>query len=933
MIRRATLLATAALAALALASPASAAEAPCELTPRTACFGLETLDAALSTSQAGAHPDLTFGFGIEQDPESKPNVFGLRNSYAATRNVRIELPPGLIGDPNVLGLPQQCSVQGILTALASAGEGGCPNGSQVGLTTIFAYGLSQSFVEPVYMMQPPGGDVVARLGFIAGLFATFVDLKVRSEGDYGIVAEISDASAEARLVKAETTTWGVPADHSHDSERCTTAEAFNGCQVSPPRPPGSQPLPFLTNPTRCGAPLELRVSASSWAEPDRYDTKSAAFPEISGCDSLPFGPSLTVEPTNRRAGAPTGLDMTIRLPKSDGVNVLEPSQIRYIRIALPEGLAINTGSADGLATCSDEQVHFGERVASQCPDAAKLAATEFDIPVLERKLKGAIYIREPEPGHPFRVWITADDLGVHVKLPSELEVDRQTGRIEAIVLGIPQVEGIPQSPLREVKLLLKPGFRAPLVNPQACGTYTTEYEFVPWSGGPAATGETAMKIDEGCATGGFDPKLSAGSTDSSGGAHSPFLFTVTREDGEQNPAGLDITLPTGLAASFAGISRCEGAAAETGACPPDSRIGRVSAAVGAGLAPLWVPQAGKRPTAVYLSGPYKGAPLSIVAVVPRQAGPFDFGDEVVRSAVYVDPTTAQATAKADPLPQIIEGIPVNYRTLNVVLDRPNFALNPTSCARKQTEATLTSTQGVVAHPTSPFAATDCARLGFKPRLSLKLRGGTRRGSHPAIEAVVRPRPGDANIGDAAVTLPHSAFLDQGHIRTICTRVQFAAGGGNGEGCPAGSVYGHAKAITQLFDEALEGPVYLRSSSHNLPDLVAALEGPPSLPIKFSLDGRIDSVKGGIRSTFAAVPDAPVSEFTLKMQGGKKGLIVNSRNLCFKPKRNRARSNIRGQNGRFSNSKPVVQATKCAKAKKKKHKRGAKRNSRRGSARG
>jgi hypothetical protein len=875
-----------ALFAAPVAAPARAGEVPCSLEPRTACFGIDSIDASLSTTQAGEHPDLTFTFEMKQDPESEANEFELKDGFATPRYIRFELPPGLIGDPNVLGVPQQCTVQDLLSDIVN----GCPNGSQVGVSTIHAYELNSSLVEPVYMMQPPGGDVVARLGTVAGVFPTFVDFKVRSEGDYGLSFEITDAPVAARLVRLETTTWGVPADPSHDTERCNPGEVFQGCVKSPPRPPGSRPLPFLTNPTRCGVPLEMRGSASSWSAPDVFDPIAAPFPPISGCDKLPFGPVLTVEPTSRNAGAPTGLDLTIRLPASDGVNVLEPAQTRYIRIDLPKGLAINTGSADGLATCSDEQVHFEERVASACPDAAKLADTEFDIPVLERKLKGAIYIREPEPGHPFRIWITADDLGLHVKLPGELEVDKATGQIHSIVLGTPQTEGIPQAPLREVKLVFKSGFRAPLVNPQTCGTYRTEYEFTPWSGGPPVKNSTPMTISEGCDTGGFNPKLSAGSTDATGGAHSPFLFTLTREDGEQNPQGLDISLPTGFAATFAGIPRCEGAAAETGACPADSRIGKVVAAVGAGPAPLWVPQEGKRPTAVYLSGPYKGAPTSIVAVVPRQAGPFDFGDEVVRSAIIVDPVTAQATAKADPLPQMIEGIPIRYRTLHVDLDRPGFALNPTSCALKATEATLTSTEGAVAKPSSPFAAVNCARLPFKPKLSFRLFGGTRRGAHPRLRAVLRGRPGDANIAGASVALPRSEFLDQGHIKTVCTRVQFAA-----HDCPAGSIYGHATAKTPLFDETLSGPVYLRSSSHPLPDLVVALKGPDSLPIEVELAGRVDSVNGGIRNTFEVVPDAPVSRFVLSMQGGKKGLLVNSTNLCAEV--HRATAKFTAQNGR------------------------------------
>ena len=915
MIRRIALLCSLAAALLALAVPAAApaAEAPCELSPRAACFGIASVAAHLSTTQAGAHPNFTFGVAIKQDPESKANGFGLKDSYAPTRRIRIDTPPGLIGDPNVLGAPQQCTAEELSTYQAPGG--GCPNGSQVGIGVIGTYEAGTA-VEPLYMMQPPGGDVVARLGTIAAVYPTFIDLRVRSEGDYGLVAEVREAPATASLTGLETTIWGVPADPSHDTERCNPAEILiHNCIVSPSRPPGSRPLPFLTNPTRCGAPLSMSVNASSWVEPEYDPAKevSAPFPTITGCDNLPFGPSLEVEPTTHRAASPSGADVTIRLPKSDGVNVLEPSQMRSLTVQLPEGLVSNPSLGDGLDVCSAAQVGLGSREASHCPNAAKLADTEFDIPVLERNFKGAIYLREPEPGHPFRIWITADDLGLHVKLPGELEVDKATGQITSVTTEIPQ------APLREVKLEFKSGFRAPLVTPERCGEYHTAYEFTPWSGGPAVKGSTPMTIGEGCDTGGFDPKLSAGATDPSGGAHSPFVFTLTRQDGEQNPRGLDISLPAGLAATFAGVARCEGADAVSGNCPAGSKIGHVNAAVGAGPAPLWVPQAGKRPTAVYLGGPYKGAPTSIVAVVPKQAGPFDFGDEVVRSAIYVDPRTAQATAKADPLPQLIEGIPIGYRTLHVDLDRPGFTLNPTGCEAKAVAATVTSAQGAVAHPSSPFAAVNCAKLGFKPRLGLQLRGGTKRGDYQSLRAVVKTNEGpdakrpEANIASAAVTLPHSAFLANEHIRTVCTRVQYAAGAGNGAECPKGSIYGRARAVTPLLDDPLEGPVYLRSSSHPLPDVVVALHG----LIDIELSGQTDSVNEGIRNTFASVPDAPATKFVLELFGGKKALIVNSRNLCQGPKQ-KATAHFTGQNGAVHDFRPVVRNS-CKKAKKsKKH---------------
>lgn len=886
--RTAAILVVSTLAVLSLAASAGAIGPPCAKPFKAECFAVESLEAKLSNSEAGEHPDLTFSFEIAQDPTSPLDVKGVHDGFAPTRNVRTDLPPGLIGNPDVLGVPQQCRV-------AELTLGKCPVGSQIGLVKINMYNLKQEFIEPLYMMAPPGGEVIARVGLVPGLVggSLFADATLRSEDDYGLSVEIIDALPLFTLVESEVTLWGVPAAEEHDKERCTPAEVFDGCTETPEaRPPGSLELPFITNPTRCGVPFEMRVSAASWVEPDRFDTKKASFPQVFGCNSLFFGPGLSVEPTSRRASAPTGLDVTLTQAKATDSNQPEPSQLRSLEIALPQGMAVNPASADGLGVCSVEQVHFKERVAAECPDNAKVASTEFEIGGLPRRMKGAIYLREPEPGNLFRVWVVADDLGAHVKLPAQLEVDKETGQITTVLLDAPQ------APLRETNLRLKSGFRSPLMTPATCGKYETHYEFEPWSGGPSAIGDTQMQIDEGCDTGGFAPRVSAGSTDSTGGAHSPFVFTVTRQDGEENLAALDVTLPRGMAATFAGVARCEGAAAETGQCPAESRVGKVVGSTGVGPAPLWVPQPGKRPTAVYLGGPYKGAPLSVIAVVPAQAGPFDLGDQVVRSAVFVDPVTVQATTKTDPLPQMIEGVPILYRTVNVQLDRPGFALNPTSCARKETASTMHSTGGKTANSSSSFAATDCDRLGFKPKLAMRLFGGTNRGAHPRLRTTLKMPAGGANIGAFSVALPHSAFLDQAHIRTVCTRVQFAA-----DQCPPGSIYGSLKAKSPLLDETLDGLIYLRSSNNTLPDMVAVVKGPPSLPIEVHSSARIDSVNGGIRATFESFPDAPITQVVATFPGGRKGLIVNSTNLCAKV--NRVTAKFTGQNGKKATLRPPL----------------------------
>jgi hypothetical protein len=180
---------------------------------------------------------------------------------------------------------------------------------------------------------------------------------------------------------------------------------------------------------------------------------------------------------------------------------------------------------------------------------------------------------------------------------------------------------------------------------------------------------------------------------------------------------------------------------------------------------------------------------------------------------------------------------------------------------------------------------------------MKLSGGTKRGAHPRLRSELRPRSGDANLAGLVVRLPRSAFLDQAHIRTICTRVQFAA-----HACPPGSVYGHARVFTPLLDEPLEGPVYLRSSNHNLPDFVAALHG----LVDFEAVARIDSKHGGIRATFTGLPDAPFTKAVVNLQGGAKGLIVNSTDLCAAP--HRANVRLDGQNAKRESIDPVLGAS-------------------------
>ncbi|HEX5591810.1 MAG TPA: hypothetical protein VFX35_00515 [Solirubrobacterales bacterium] len=803
-------------------------------------------------------------------------------------DVVVELPAGLYGNPN-------------LTPRCTTGEfagGNCRQDSQVGVSRIALHNFCEptACTLPVFNLVPVDPErEIARFGFAAPAFPVFIDVSVRTAGDYGVTAAVHSASGLEPLEAAETVFWGNPSDASHDALRMTITE---GIMCSTPcedpdgeRPSELGPIAFMTNPSACEQ-WTIGVSVTSYQLPGEVFNRSAFLDPgpVDDCAGLPFAPTFEAQPTSKQAGAPTGLRTVLKIPQGSSPTTLSTSTMREARVTLPPGMAISSSAGEVLEACTDAQVHFHEELDARCPDASKLGTATVTSPALPHPLQGTLYQRsQGEKGHRFRLWLVSDDLGLHVKLPGEIYPDPQTGQLTAIFSDLPQV------PVEEIDFEIFGGPMAPLKNPDSCGTYQTTYSFSPHSERPPVGGQSTMTIDEGCGQHGFDPQLQGGVTDPTAGAFSPFMIDLARQDFEQNLAGFEVTLPEGELAKLRGVPLCPDAQASEGVCPSDSRIGSVIAAAGAGPSPLWIPQPGKASTAVYLGGPYKGAPFSVVSVVPAQVGPFDLGNVVVRSALAVDPETGVATITTDPLPQFIEGVPVLYRRLHVLVDRPEFSLNPTDCKELAITSSVSSTAGAIAHPTARFQVDGCRRLGFKPKLAIRLKGGTKRGDYPALSATLKARRGDANLGRVSVALPHSEFLAQEHIGTICTRVQFAA-----DRCPKGSVYGKAKAWTPLLDQPLEGPVYLRSSDHPLPDLVMDLKG----QIEIAVAARIDSRHGGIRTTFESVPDAPVYKFVLRMKGGSKSLLTNSTDICHG--RKRATVRMRAQNGRAFAARPALE---------------------------
>jgi hypothetical protein len=878
----------------------------------------------LSTTQAGGHPDfhVFFKVGTKLTPEN-PTGTSHGNSI---KTALVETPQGFIGNPHATPLCPK----------ADFVIGTCSPDSQVGFVEP-GIELQEScrhkgddcngFVPccgfPLYNIIPPP-EQAGLLGFQAVLFGypIFTVLSARTGGDYGLDSRVIGITQTFPLRRYDQTLWGVPASPVHFAQRFPYGGFFPGFPGIESNAPEA---PFLSNPTTCTGPLQSTFTTLAYD--NEPTSKSLAWPATTGCDSIGFKPSLSASPSTTEADSASGVDIDLQVPQTPSPVSPSDSEIKALSVTFPEGFSINPNAADGKVSCADAAARFGSEAEAECPQFSKVGSLSLLSSALPEALPGSIYLGVPLPGNRYRLFITANGFGTHIKLAGTVRPNPQTGRLTVAF------EDLPQSPLSRFQMHFFGSERGLLATPTGCGKYPVETNFTPWDNVlPDQQSTQFFEITSG--PGGspcpgekrpFSPGFRAAGQVNGAGLHGPFSVQVSRPDGDQNLERINAKAPPGFLATLKGIPYCPDSAIAKAAsegyaglaeqafpsCPAASQVGVASSGSGAGTHPLYSP--GK----VYLAGPYKGAPLSFAIITPAVSGPYDLGNVVVRAAVRVDPESAQVTVVSDPLPRILEGVPLRLRSIQIDLDRENFTLNPTSCEPFSVQGTIFGSEGGVANPADHFQVGNCGSLGYAPKLSLRLSGGLARLGHPAIHAVLTTAPGEANSSSVSVALPPGELLDNAHINNICTKVQFTAGG-----CPAGSELGTARVKTPLLSQPLSGKAYLRANpSGGLPNLVVDLHG----QIDVVLVGKIDTAgKGSLRTTFPAIPDAPVEEFTLDLAGGKKGLVQNSKPICGS--RLRATVKMVGHNGAHHNAKPLLQSA-CGKARAKRHKQ-----ARRGSGR-
>jgi hypothetical protein len=935
--------------------------------PVPAHQGLTGWDAWFSNSdgtidtQAGSHPyEMTSVFNLAT--ETSPNR--LREGFIADgepRDLEAQLPPGFVG--NLASVPQ-CTEQ----QLDLEESGSCPVASMVGLIKAQTVGGGVETIHPIFNMVPPPGEP-AQLAAKILRVTLRVDFSVRTGGDDGLTAHINNLP-QSLIDQGMLTIWGVPGDHSHDRWRSghnggCSQEQLEHSQVGESQetyctaPQFPLRTPVLTLPTACGEPQPFTIrELRGWQDPGAKSEISVLSHDandqpigFSGCENLAFGPSITATPDTGRADSLSGLSvlLTPTLGGLDETTSLGSADVEGASVTLPPGLVVNPGQAAGLQSCSLTQAALeanpggGENDGpAACPAASKLGTVLIRSPLLEgageKQFEGNVYLLPSNPPD-LKLLVAASADGVNLKLVGTAHLDEATGQVTA------SFQGTPQLPASLFRLTFEGGPHAALVTPAACGTYSVAARLSSWAS-PAlpdfVTG-ASFGVVEGAGGGAcpqgalpFAPSFTAGSSSTEAGSYTGVSVLLARGDGQQRVERLQVTLPKGMAAAISSVPLCEEPQAAQGTCPVGSQIGHALVDSGPGSDPLVLPQPGGPELPVYLTGAYDGSPFGLSIVTPVVAGPFDLGTIVTRARIAVDPHTAQVTVTTDPLPQIVKGVPTDIREVYADIDRPGFSFNPTNCGAEGFIGTAWGTPpagaggaGSSVGVSSRFEAGGCQGLKFAPKLTASTRARTSKASGASLTVKLTPPaqgpapvsgPGsgverEANLRRVKVDLPKQLPSQLKTLQKACTSVQFDA---NPAGCPKESLVGTARARTPILPVALTGPAYFVSHGNEaFPQLVLVLQGEG---VTVDLAGNTFISKAGITSsTFASVPDVPVSSFELTLPQGKySALTANlpaSAHGSFCGQKLALPTELVGQNGAVIHDSTPVSVSGCPKAKK------------------
>lgn len=872
------------LARVAAALVAMLAASLTVATSASAEFDVTSFSFSATTPQAGAHADVTLSVDL-----SSIDLLGFPYPEESLRELQLELPPGLIG--NAADMP--ACPRSALTE--NWGTDSCPMETQVGIaeTRHFLpfFPLTGGVLRlPIWNIVPGPGEPA--LLAIAAPQPILISFGVRSGQDYGLTAT-SRSIPQLAVLGMDITLWGVPADPSHDAERGSCGVSIDPADLCPI---GIERKPFMVNPTDCTQEAGAKLRLRSYEQPDRWIERTAPQPKPTGCDQLSFEPHISVTPQNPVVDQPTATRVTLGIRQNEDPDGLGSPALRDVIVRMPKGMTINPSVAHDRTACSDGAFAINSGAAAACPAGSKIGTIGLDVPALRDPLPGDVYLAEPKPGAPFRLFLYAESQGVRVKLQGDILPDPETGRITAVFSNNPQV------PFRTFNLSFLGGDRAVLLMPRECGTTQVEATFTPYSSSNGTFAASAMRT-VGDAEGGpcpdprpFGPTFEAGVTNDRAGEDTGFTVAFGRPDGHQILSRLKLHLSAGLLGRLAAFPLCPNDRANVGTCSEDSMVGGTIVSAGSGKSPLNV--AGR----VFITEPPKpGQIAGLSIVVPAIVGPYDLGTVVVRAGITVNPDTS-LTVEADPLPTMLSGIELRIKQVIVNMDRPGFMFNPTDCSPKTITGSLVSTEGAEVGVASPFSVRGCADMPLAGKVAISTTAPVQDGGTTGLTFNLGGLPGHSNVRQVQVVLPSGmgARLD-GPLQTPCTESDFAA-----DACRESARVGVAKATTPVLSEALSGKVYFIENPRGnaLPRLGIRLKGALTLDVI----GDVEVTRGGrVATTFPAVPDVPITEFVLDLDEGENA-VLSAAGLCGKT--NLANVDVIGHTGKLVRERVPVKVDGC-----------------------
>ena len=910
-------------------APSLSISRPVTISEEQLPFGVESYEVTPEeeggspTTQAGAHPFQVTGTLTMNQTAVTPIGFKDKleaHPVAQAKDLAGLLPPGLIGNPTPF---PKCSV----TQLDNQS---CPPDSVIGVASVnlnepSVFGGLTTFTSPIVNMEPAQGEA-ARFGFFAAILPVFLDAHVRSGGDYGVTLSSSDISQAAAFLSYKLTFWGVPGVSAHNSARsnaCLRDE--KGCapfeELSPP--------PLLAMPTACTGPLHTSTEADAWDEPlpegqRHFFAETEPMPAMTGCSRLPFEAQVKVTPDGTAASTPTGLSVDVHVPQGSILDAtgLASSAVRDITVTLPEGVQVNPAGGNGLQACSEGLVGWqgfrtyedepGVSVGSFtpalpepeepginfCSTASKIGTVEISTPLLPvgQHLVGSVYLASQNQ-NPFGSLLA---LYLVAKDPVSGTVFKAVGKTTLTSSGqiVGTFENNPQLAFEDATLHFFGGERGPLSTPSRCGAYTTTARFVPWAAEEwdeasetINTSSPPFDITTGphgspCTYPGqplpFSPSLTAGTINNNAGGFSELSTTIGREDGQQNLQQVTLHMPAGLSGALTGVALCPEAQANAGECGPESLIGETTVQAGVGSDPVSV-KGGK----VYLTEKYEGAPFGLSIVNPVKAGPFDLEHDtsnpnqdppcdcvVVRAKIEVNQLTAALTITTNSpsegynIPDMIDGIPVQIKAVNVTITRPGFTFNPTNCNPTEITGTISSDEGGSSPVSVPFQVTNCAALKFTPALSVYTSAHSSKADGASLTFRIAYPKGaigsESWFHYAQFDIPKQLPVEQRTLTQACLAATFEH---DRAACPEHSIIGHAIVHTPVLPVPLEGPLYFVSyGSAKFPDAVLVLKG---YGVTIELDGHtfINNKLHITSATYEALPDVPFESIEVTLPQG------------------------------------------------------------------